>query len=364
MFEDFEVTELNNGNCKSYAIAHKKEKVAALIDPLRENVAIYLGFLNYHHYRLSYVIDTHTHADHHSALAQLSRLTGATTAASYRAPSPATQLHLKDKDIIHISPSLKLNVLETPGHTPDCLSFYTGFHVFTGDALLIGGSGRTDFAGGDPAQSYDSIQNKLFTLPDETIVYPGHDYRGNSSSTIGHEKKTNARVGNGKTKEEYIQIMNNLGLPLPEKIMEALQVNMVASYDIKFNLPTYSQLTSVLQTSIDEVANIVKNVTKIESHLSNDQKSIVILDVRESSEYNSNEFSHIPTSISMPLNKIVELSKQLNKNQQIICVCRAGVRSTTAAAVLIGLGFENVKNMTGGMIDWAPKYGIISNNPI
>jgi sulfur dioxygenase len=176
--------ELNRGKCKTYLVACEKTRRAALIDPLKEKVDRYLAFLAYRGLALDYSIDTHTHADHLTGTRELRYLTGAKIVMHRRSPAPHVDVHVKDGDRIVFGEAALL-VLATPGHTPDGMSLYANHRVFTGDTLLIHGTGRADFAGGDAGAQYDSITGKLFTLPDATLVFPAHDYRGHTSSTIG-----------------------------------------------------------------------------------------------------------------------------------------------------------------------------------
>jgi sulfur dioxygenase len=233
-------------------------------------------------------------------------------------------------------------VLYTPGHTPDSISLYAEDRVFTGDCLLIHGTGRADFAGGDAGEQYDSITHKLFTLPEATLVYPAHDYRGHLHSTIGEEKASNPRVA-GRSREAYVELMNNLGLPLPEGIQEALQPNQTEIEAAAIHFPTLAQLNSVRQLSPDEVAARV-----------NTAAAPLLLDVREPEEY-SGELGHIPGALLIPLRVLPERADAelaSFKDRDIVVICRAGVRSVTAAAILTGLGFERVCSRKGGMLDW------------
>lgn len=195
---------------------------AALIDPVREQLDRDLGLVRELGVRLTYVIETHVHADHVTAAGTIRALTGATTAAS-AAGAPCVDLQLVHGSAIQIG-AATLIVLATPGHTDDSLSLTVPGAVFTGDSLLIRGCGRVDFQNGDPARLYDSITRVLFALPDETIVYPGHDYHGRTTSTIGEERRLNPRIA-GKSPSEFIALMQSLGLPPPAKIAESVPAN-------------------------------------------------------------------------------------------------------------------------------------------
>ncbi len=332
--------ELNRGSCKAYLIGCEATRRAALIDPLRDRADRYLAILAYHRLSLEFIIDTHTHADHRTGSWDLRDLAGARVVMHRRAPAPHVDLHVDDGEELEVG-MLKLAFLYTPGHTPDSMSVRAGDRVFTGDTLLIRGTGRADFAGGDPGEQYDSITGKLFALPDGTLVFPGHDYQGHTSSTIGEEKRLNPRLA-GKSRAAYVELMNNLHLPLPDKIQEALQANQSAIEDESIKFPSLVQLNAVRQLSPAEVR----------------QRSLsgsppLLLDVREEDEYNG-ELGHVAGTMLIPLKELPARAAELTvpKDAEIIAICRAGVRSSTAAAILTGLGFEHVYNMRGGMIDW------------
>jgi sulfur dioxygenase len=335
--------ELNRGKCKTYLIACEETRTAALVDPLRERIDRYLAILAYYGLKLSTVIDTHTHADHRTASFDLRELVGAAALMHRRAPAPHIDRHVDDGDEVSVG-KLAVRVLYTPGHTSDGISLYLGDRVLTGDTLLIRGTGRSDFAGGDAGAQYDAITEKLFRLPDETLVFPAHDYRGNTRSTIGEEKRLNPRLA-GRSREAYVELMNNLGLPLPDKIQEVLQPNQTALDDDGMRFPTLAEMNQVRQHSAREV-----DVALRSSPLP------LILDVREAEEFNG-ELGHIPGAVLIPLKELSGRVGELeaHKDQSIIVVCRAGVRSTTGAAILTGLGFEHVANLKGGMIDWSDQ---------
>jgi sulfur dioxygenase len=248
--------ELNRGKCKTYLVGCESTKTAALIDPLKEHTDRYAAVLAYHGLKLDLIIDTHTHADHRSGTFELKELLGGRVVMHRRAPAPRVDTHVDQGDHLSVG-KLNLQVLYTPGHTPDGISLCADDRVFTGDTLMIGGTGRTDFAGGDAGAQYDSIVNRLFALPDQTLVFPAHDYRGHTCSTIGAEKSTNPRLV-GRSRADYIHLMNNLGLPLPDKIQEALQPNQSALDDDVIKFPGLSQLNQVQQLEPLEVGTTLR----------------------------------------------------------------------------------------------------------
>jgi sulfur dioxygenase len=201
----------------TYLIASAKGREALIIDPVLENVEQYIKLLNELDLKLVKVIDTHIHADHITAASKLKNKTNCTTIMGEHTPSDAVEIKVKDNEIIYVD-ELEIKVIYTPGHTKDSYSFLMDDYLFSGDTLLINGTGRTDFQGGNSEDSYNSIFNRLLKLPEETLLYPAHDYNGQTVSSIGKEKKFNPRLQvNGIN--EYIDIMNNLNLSKP-KLMD------------------------------------------------------------------------------------------------------------------------------------------------
>jgi glyoxylase-like metal-dependent hydrolase (beta-lactamase superfamily II)/rhodanese-related sulfurtransferase len=335
--------ELNNSICKTYLLGCEATGRALIVDPVSTRTDRYLAMLAYHGLTLDYVLDTHTHADHRSACGELSVLTGAKIVRHFTGPQPNADIHVLDGDPLVVG-NIELKVLYTPGHTPDGISLLGPERVLTGDCLLVGGTGRTDFAAGDAGQQFDSISKKLFTLPEDTLVFPGHDYRGNTQSTIGHEKRNNPRLA-GKTRDQYIAIMCNLGLPLPEQIQEVLQVNATDVEDSEINYPSIAELNKVFQMNAESVLD----ETGADS-------STLVIDVRQDKEFNG-ELGHIAGAVLIPLNRLAAKTNEFedDRDRKIITVCRAGVRSTTAAAILTALNFTDVHNLKGGMIEWTRK---------
>ena len=200
----------------TYLIASSKGREAVIIDPVIENVDNYIKILGELDLKLVKVIDTHIHADHVTGATKLKQATNCTTLMGEHTPADAVEIKVKDGEIIEID-NLKIKSLYTPGHTSDSYSFLLDNYLFSGDTLLINGTGRTDFQNGSSKDAYNSLFNNLLKLPEETLVYPGHDYNGKFSSTIGNEKKFNPRL-QVKSEDEYVDIMSKLNLSKPKLI--------------------------------------------------------------------------------------------------------------------------------------------------
>ncbi len=200
----------------TYIIASAEGREALIIDPVLENVEDYISLLTELNLKLVKVIDTHIHADHVTGAGKLRDKTQCVTIMGEHTPTDAVEIKVKDEEIIKLD-QLKIKALYTPGHTSDSFSFLMDNYLFSGDTLLINGTGRTDFQNGNSKDAYNSLFNRLLKLPDETLVYPAHDYKGEKVSTIGKEKKFNPRLQVNNV-EEYVEIMNNLNLKKPAAI--------------------------------------------------------------------------------------------------------------------------------------------------
>jgi len=200
----------------TYLIASAKGREALIIDPVIENVEEYISLLNELDLKLVKVIDTHIHADHVTGASKLKDITKCSTIMGDHTPAESVEIKVKDDEYINLD-NLKIRAMYTPGHTSDSYSFLMNNYLFSGDTLLINGTGRTDFQNGNAKDAYNSIFNKLLKLPEETLLYPAHDYKGEKVSTIGKEKKQNPRL-QVKSVDEYIDIMNNLDLKKPDKL--------------------------------------------------------------------------------------------------------------------------------------------------
>ena len=206
----------NKSSTYTYLIASAKGREALIIDPVIENVESYIKLLNEFDLKLVKVIDTHIHADHITGASKLKNITKCSTIMGENTPADTVEIKVKDDEYINLD-NVKIKAIYTPGHTSDSYSFLMDNHLFSGDTLLINGTGRTDFQNGNAKDAYNSIFNKLLKLPEETLLYPAHDYKGEKVSTIGKEIKQNPRL-QVKSEDEYVEIMNNLDLKKPEQL--------------------------------------------------------------------------------------------------------------------------------------------------
>lgn len=335
----------------TYVVADERSREAVLIDPVLETVERDLQLIDELRLNLVCVVDTHVHADHVTAAGTIrDRLSGRVkTAVSSRAGVECSDLALKEGDRISFGAHV-LNVIETPGHTNSCLSLYLktadgGGLVFTGDTLLVRGTGRTDFQQGSSDALFDSVTQKLFRLPEDTRVYPAHDYRGHTSSTIGAEKAHNPRLGGGRTKDDFKKMMSELNLAQPKKIHEALPANMSCG---RTKGPTMFQAR--LENGIPEITpEDLSSAMKLADWKS---KKVRLIDVRRPDEFNG-EFGHVAGAELVTLGP--DLQNFVDKgdtSEEIVFICRSGGRSGQATEYATQKGYKKVFNMRGGMIRW------------
>ena len=324
----------------TYLIGDPLTKEAILIDPVIEMVDRDTKLLNELDLKLKYILDTHVHADHVTSSGELRKRTGAKVGVSSAYDLSCADLHLEDGQELKLGEHT-IKVIHTPGHTSGCLTYQLGDMIFTGDALLIRGCGRTDFQEGSSEKLFSSVREKLFNLPDETIIYPGHDYKGLTKSTIAQEKKWNSRLNTSISKVEFINIMKNLKLAQPKKIDEAVPANLVCgivSDVIVHNTGTFEDIKTISARD-----------------LFNKQGQFKVIDVRGEDEFN-NELGHIPgaelATLGTPLEKNLE---NRDHSQRIVFVCRSGKRSAEATRIALRNGFTNVYNLEGGMLTWTDQ---------
>lgn len=321
----------------TYLLIDPATKAGALIDPVIEKTERDLKLIKELGVDLKFILDTHVHADHITGSGEIRKQTGAKIAISSAYDMCCADLHLDDGQSLKMG-NYEITAIHTPGHTSGCTSYHVGNWVFTGDALLIRGCGRTDFQEGSADLLFHSVREKLFKLPDDTIVYPAHDYKGLSHSSIGDEKRLNSRLRMEKSKEEFIQIMNDLKLAQPKKIVESVPANLLCG------LP--SQLPELESSTVDGIPNLATE----EAH--KQIGKFQIIDVRGEDEFN-NELGHIPGArlhtLGDPLSRFLDKAE---KKDSFLFVCRSGKRSLEATKLAKSKGLDHVYNLAGGMIRW------------
>ncbi len=317
----------------TYLLVDTKTQEGAIIDAVKEQFERDLQVIKELGIELLYAIETHAHADHITSAGMLRQNTGAKIVFGEDTNIKGIDLPVKDGDKLALG-NHTIEVISTPGHTSGCTSYYTDGMVFTGDALLIRGCGRTDFQQGDAKTLYDNVTNKLFTLPDETLVYPAHDYKGRTSSTIGEEKRWNPRLGGGQTALEFIAIMNNLNLDMPKKINEAVPANV--GVGVNYNPREYVHE----DFSMDDLHNAWRQLGENE----------LIIDNRTAEEYAE---GHIPGSVNMPFGGEADHAETLKKYAKAYIYCRSGRRAQTALTNLSLAGVDNLVCVSHtGMPNW------------
>ncbi len=337
----------------TYLLADEVSKQALLIDPVRDQLERDSKLIAELGLELVYTLETHVHADHVTASGALRQRLGSRSVVGVGAGSQCADRQVRDGDEIELG-NHSLRVLETPGHTNGCVSYYDAENgrVFTGDALLIRGCGRTDFQQGDSRKLYRSITEKLFTLPQSTEVWPGHDYQGRSASSIAEEQAFNPRLA-GKTEEQFVEIMQRLELALPKKIAEAVPANMSCGM-----LPMTAEPTAEKGWApIERTSGGVPEVTS--AWLASHSNEIRCIDVREPSEFND-ALGHVERSENVPLDGLKQSATHWDPEQPIVLVCRSGRRSGEAALQLEGLGFKRVASLRAGMIGFPRDLAAVS----
>ena len=322
----------------SYLLASRRGGEALILDPVLEKVDRYLQLVRELDLRLVKAVDTHLHADHITGLGALRDKTHCITVMGEQTKADVVSMRLGDGDRLTIE-GLSLDVVYTPGHTDDSYSFIMPDRVFTGDTLLIRGTGRTDFQNGDPRAQYKSLFGRLLKLPDSTLVYPAHDYKGDTVSTIGEEKTFNPRL-QVKSVDEYVQLMNNLNLPNPKMMDVVVPANM------KVGLHQ------------EEIARRGWAVTAERVQALVGTSNVVLIDLRERSE--RERHGSIPGAIHVPYPSLQEAISDggtlhelaTSTSKQLVFYCAFGERSAMAVQAAQDVGLKNTVHLQGGMDAW------------
>ena len=329
--------QLSAGGCRSYLIGCAESCAAALIDPEVSLVDRYEGLAARNGLRIHYVIDTHTHADHFSATRTLAQRLEVPVAMHRASPAPFVDLRLEDGEMLALG-SLRVQVLHTPGHTRDSMCLSVEDRVFTGDTLLIGGTGRTDLPSGDPDALFDSLFNRVLRLDAAAKVHPAHEYKGRSHSTIAEEAAANPRL-QVRDRAQFIDMMHNLNLSMPTHITEALRTNMSGGKSI-------AQLLAEAAASVPFIS-----LVELKSRIESEAAELVVLDVRERDAY---EAGHIPGAKLLPRGQLeLRVNQDLpDPTRRIVSCCEFGRISTLATSTLRIMGFQRAVALDGGIKAW------------
>jgi glyoxylase-like metal-dependent hydrolase (beta-lactamase superfamily II)/rhodanese-related sulfurtransferase len=331
----------------TYLLASRQGGEALIIDPVIERVDRYIQLLRDLDLKLVKAVDTHLHADHITGLGALRDLTHCVTVMGEQSGVDVVSMRVGDGDRIDIE-GVSLDVMYTPGHTDDSYSFAMADRVFTGDTLLIRGTGRTDFQNGDPRAQYESIFNRLLKLPDRTLIYPAHDYKGDTVSTIGEERACNPRL-QVKSVDQYVDLMMNLNLPNPKMMDVAVPANMHVG---------------LVQ---DDVARSGWALTASQAITVVGQPGVVFVDLREPRERERHGI--ISGSVHAPYSDLDDNVKPggtlhqlgVSSGAQLLFYCAFGERSAMAVQAAQQEGLTNARHIQGGLAMWAKAGGPIAH---
>jgi glyoxylase-like metal-dependent hydrolase (beta-lactamase superfamily II)/rhodanese-related sulfurtransferase len=329
--------QIATGGCQSYLLGCSDTRAAILIDPNLAQMDRYLGMAARDGLRIRYVLDTHTHADHFSAARELGKTLGVPVVTSKLSPAPYAGFRLDDGEILRVG-NMRLRALHTPGHTADSMCMLAEDRIFTGDTLLIGATGRTDLPSGDPDALYDSLFNIVLKQEAGLKVFPAHDYKGRSHSTIAEEIESNPRLQK-RERADFIAMMTALNLDAPTHLTEALRTNMSGG-------KTVAQLLSEAAAQVPFVS-----MAELAERVGRNDLGLILLDVREKDAYGT---GHIPGAQHLPRGQLeLRVNKELpDPTRRILVVCEFGHISTLAAATLRELGYTRAAALDGGIKAW------------
>jgi len=329
--------QVRSGGCLSYVIGCERSCAGAIVDPALDQLDRYLALAREKGVRIRYVIETHTHADHFSAARELAHELRAHIVMHRAAAAPFADFRVDDGESLAIG-DLRVGVLHTPGHTEDSMCLVLPDRVLTGDTLLIGATGRTDLPTGDPEALHESLFGKLLLLDDGLVVFPAHDYKQRSSTTIGAEKASNPRLAKSE-RDAFVALMRGLDIAMPEHLTEALRTNRTGG--------------KTVQQLIAEAAREVPfmGMDEVRRRIERGDPDVVVLDVRERDAF---ERAHLPGALHLPRGQIeLRVDSVLpDPTVRIVVYCELGKVSTLAAATLRSMGYTRTVALDGGMKAW------------
>ncbi|MEY4512609.1 MAG: hypothetical protein RLZZ450_4731 [Pseudomonadota bacterium] len=345
----------------SYLLADEVTREAVMIDPVIEQFDRDRTLIEELQLKLVYVMDTHVHADHVTGSGLLREHFGAKSVVSERAGVVCADWQVKQGDRIGFGQHT-LEVRETPGHTSGCLSFFCAEAglVFTGDALLIRACGRTDFQQGDSHTLYRSVHEQIFALPDATTIYPAHDYKGRTASSVGEERRLNPRLGQNKSVADFAKIMSELKLPYPRKIDASLPANSrcgLLDQPATLAPELLNDWAPIQMSGVGVPELTAQAVERLGS------SGALLVDVREQDEYRG-ELGHLRGSVLVPLSTLQAAARSWPTDRPIVAICRSGGRSGKAALQLAAAGFKRVASLQGGMLEWNAHKGPVERGYI
>lgn len=332
---------------QTYLLADEESREAIIIDSVFEQHLRDLALTRELDLKLLYTLETHTHADHVTGAWLMKEVLGSMIAIARTAGAQGSDLLLEHGDHVTFG-GLSVEVRATPGHTNGCLTYVLSdlSMAFTGDALLIRGAGRTDFQEGNPHTLFKSVREQIFSLPDDFSLYPGHDYSGRCVTTVVEERRHNPRLGDHVREEDFVGYMNNLGLPHPRCIDEAVLANLHCGKPKDgSSFPGAPDWGPVIRT--------YAGVWQIESEwVFKNQNSLSIIDVREHEEIKASPMGRLPGSMVIPLSELRDRVHEVSNAQPLVFVCPAGARSAIASTIFEKEGFERIANLRGGILEW------------
>ena len=328
----------------TYLLADPATREALLIDPVFEQARRDAALIEELGLRLRWTLETHVHADHVTGAWLLKDKLGSRIALSRTSGAEGADRYLVDAEKVAFG-KRTLEARATPGHTDGCITYVLDDRsmAFTGDALLIRGCGRTDFQQGDPRLLFRSVRGRIFSLPEECTLFPGHDYRGLTATSVGEERLYNPRLADSILEQDFVGYMKHLGLPHPKQMEVAVPANLKCGRPEK--PATQNPDCAPLTYTFAGVWEVQPN------WLEENLRAVQIVDVREPDEFNG-PLGHVPGARLIPLGALQQRTSELKKERPLIMVCRSGARSAQATVLLGKAGFDKVANLSGGMLRW------------
>lgn len=332
----FEAVRSERG-CVSYLIGCGKTGAAIAVDPLDDQIGRYGALAAGNALRIRYVLDTHTHADHFSAVRELRDQLGVPTIMHRSSPAPFVDVHVEDGETILVG-ELRLHLLHTPGHTRDSMCVVLPDRVLTGDTLLLGGAGRTDLPTGDPEALHESLFERVLRLDGSLLVYPAHNYKNLPATTLDEQRATNPRLQK-RGRAEFVEMMRSLSLAMPDHLTEALRTNQTGGKTV----------TQIIQEAAEHISFMT--MSELRRRIDAGDPGVHILDVREADAYAA---GHIPGAVHLPRGQLeLRIDAMFpDPTVRILAYCEFGKISTIAAGTLHAMGFLGAIALDGGIRSW------------